>query len=314
MGCNSSQNAESGNTKTVEPESEIANGETKQPPPETPRTQSKKENAAKWSSIASNYSSMTEDTFQSCAEMSFNELPSGVTIERILDLASGPGPTVREALKRFPKATVTATDFSDAMLKELRKRCGDSKSLETKLCSMEDLRQFKNDSFDLVAAQFGAEFLAKDQQQTFWAGVARVLAPGKGTCLISAWNEKTFLSVFTKAIKVQVNPALMKLLPTGPPPLKEPKEMETQMQSAGLEGRVEVLSVDFVASSADELWNKLTAFSPKIKGIVDQLTKDQTEAVRKSFATVTKPYQDFGTGEIVLPCTFNLAIASKPMA
>jgi ubiquinone/menaquinone biosynthesis C-methylase UbiE len=82
--------------------------------------------------------------------------------ERLLDVASGNGPTALAAARRF--CGVTATDVVPELLADAKRRAmADGLELSTEIADCE-LLPFADESFDVVTSSFGAMF-ASDQQR-----------------------------------------------------------------------------------------------------------------------------------------------------
>jgi len=101
----------------------------------------------------------------------------------ILETAAGTGVLTRALVERCD-AAITATDLNDPMLQQAAER-STSDRVHWQVADALDL-PFPDDSFDVVACQFGVMFFP-DRTQGY-AEALRVLRPG-GTFFFSAWNR-----------------------------------------------------------------------------------------------------------------------------
>ena len=280
----------------------------------------------KWDAVAHDYGLSTERIFRNCAISSLNFL-SKSNYENVLDLASGTGVVIVEILKKFPKCKkIIATDISPGMLIELEKTKLSNnekakKIVSTEVCSMTDISRFltldkKNGVFDLVTCQFGAEFLTDKQrlEQKFWEGISEVLNKDtNGECLVSAWNDKKFLELFMNSVKNVdgLSQEVMNMLPTGPPEIKTPDKWQIGIEMKNCKMfnivKVEVIKVDFSASSVTNLWNSILGFSPKIQAILNTISNKELENAKEIFFKNISDKFLNKDGSVSIPCTFNLA-------
>lgn len=101
----------------------------------------------------------------------------------ILETAAGTGVLTR-ALVEATTATITATDLNDPMLAVAAGLCS-SERVAWQVADALDLG-FPDDSFDVVACQFGVMFFPDKPRG--YAEARRVLRPG-GTFFFNAWNR-----------------------------------------------------------------------------------------------------------------------------
>jgi ubiquinone/menaquinone biosynthesis C-methylase UbiE len=128
--------------------------------------------------------------------------------KHILETAAGTGALTRALAARLPDSTIVATDFNPPMLARAAAR----QAGETRISWQEAdalALPFADETFDVVACQFGTMFFPDKSQG--YAEARRVLRPG-GTFLFNVWDrieENEFADVVTQA--------LAKLFPADPP-------------------------------------------------------------------------------------------------
>lgn len=260
---------------------------------------------AKWDSVAAAYAKATERFFGEIATQSFDKLPADFSPKTMIDLASGPGPTVIEAKTRYKtnspeQLRIIATDISAEMLEEIKKKT----ECETLVCSMDAIPVEKTGKADLVACQFGAEFLT--DRGAFWTGIKDVLQPG-GRCLVSSWNEKKFVQVFMQSVKA-IAPDSVANLP--PPQLKEPDDVRKEMEAAGFDTvDVHLMEVHWPEKSAEAMLQSVLSFSPMVQGVYSKLESGDQEKVRTVCLEKLAAFET-ADGGVSLPCSFNLGVGS----
>lgn len=102
----------------------------------------------------------------------------------ILETAAGTGVLTRALVKQTTSSRITATDLNDPMLQEAAKLCK-SKRVTWQVADALDLG-FPDDSFDVVACQFGVMFFP--DRPKGYAEALRVLRPA-GTFVFNAWDR-----------------------------------------------------------------------------------------------------------------------------
>jgi ubiquinone/menaquinone biosynthesis C-methylase UbiE len=130
--------------------------------------------------------------------------------ERILEIACGTGIVTRELLGALPpRATLVASDHSDAMLSVARSGMQADPRLAFELADACKL-PFGDRSFDAMACQFGLMFFPDKVESTREA--RRVLNPG-GRYIFSVWD-----SLEHNPVPRAVHETLAELFPASPPP------------------------------------------------------------------------------------------------
>jgi len=118
----------------------------------------------------------------------------------VLETAAGTGVLTRAIAARLPAyAHVVATDLNQPMLDHAKARQSDDGRIEWKQADALAL-PFENQSFDVVACQFGVMFFPDKVQG--YKEAHRVLKPG-GRFLFNVWDrisENDFASVVTEAL------------------------------------------------------------------------------------------------------------------
>jgi SAM-dependent methyltransferase len=124
---------------------------------------------------------------------------------RVLELAAGTGIVTDELIAVLPDAAVTATDLNQAMVD---RGAAQVPTADWRQADALDL-PFDDDTFDVVACQFGVMFFP-DRPKAY-REAARVLVPG-GRLLFNVWT-----SVDENELAAAVQDALTELFPDDPP-------------------------------------------------------------------------------------------------
>jgi ubiquinone/menaquinone biosynthesis C-methylase UbiE len=119
---------------------------------------------------------------------------------QVLETAAGTGVVTRAMATRLPASTrITATDLNQPMLDQAKTRHSQTGQIEWKAADAQAL-PFADQSFDVVACQFGAMFFP-DKVQAYQEA-RRVLKPG-GRFLFSVWDRistNEFADIVTRAL------------------------------------------------------------------------------------------------------------------
>lgn len=210
---------------------------------------------------------------------------------RLLELAAGTGVLTRAVVAGLPDAHVTATDLNVAMV------AVGAAQVPSASWQPADAMQlpFDNESFDLVACQFGVMFFP--DRPTAYAEVARVLAPG-GCFLFNCWGP-----LATHDVETAVMAALSKIFPDDPPSFltrvphgyHDAGRIEADLASAGF-GRVRVETVELrnTGRSADDLANGYCRGTP-LRGEIEA-RGDLDATIPKVAAALER---EFGSGPIL---------------
>jgi SAM-dependent methyltransferase len=129
--------------------------------------------------------------------------------QRILELAAGTGVVTKALHDAVPTARITATDLNQAMVDLGRRRVPEA---EWRQADAQQL-PFEDDSFDLLACQFGVMFFP--DRPAALAEARRVLQPG-GTLLLNTWGR-----IETHDFDAPVVAALHDAFPDDPPTFLE---------------------------------------------------------------------------------------------
>lgn len=158
---------------------------------------------------------------------------AGLAADRVLEIAAGTGALTRELAASLPaQAAIVATDLNPDMLAQAE-RTGATRPVQWQQADAMQL-PFDDNSFDLVACQFGVMFFP--DRTAAWAEAGRVLRPG-GTLLFSTW-DRIEDNVFADA----VTDALARVFPDDPPRFMarvphgyhDPAALRRDVEAAGL--------------------------------------------------------------------------------
>ena len=150
----------------------------------------------------------------------------------ILETATGTGVVTRAVSSRLPAARVVATDLNQPMLDQAAKRQPRDRAVEWKQADALAL-PFDDQSFDVVACQFGAMFFPDKVQG--YKEARRVLKPG-GHFFFSVWDrisENEFADVVTETLAVcfpNDPPRFMARTPHG---YHDPERIRAELNAAG---------------------------------------------------------------------------------
>jgi ubiquinone/menaquinone biosynthesis C-methylase UbiE len=213
--------------------------------------------------------------------------------DRVLDVAAGPGTLTLLAAKLG--AQVTATDFSPAMIEQLRKHVA-SQGLANVTAKVMDGQALKlpDNSFDSAFSNFGLIFFP-DRAQGF-RELYRVIRPG-GKAIVTGWSvleRVEIIAAFARAIKR----ALPDLPPPASPPaalsLQDPQVFEHEMRGAGFsEVRIHSISHAWEASSPEVLWESSQG-TPALTTLLESLDLASRRAVRDALFDILR--QQFVNG------------------
>lgn len=127
---------------------------------------------------------------------------------RILEIAAGTGALTQEMAARLDGGSIVATDLNPAMLDIAAARFAGDGRITCRQADALDL-PFADESFDIVACQFGAMFFPDKAKG--YAQARRVLKPG-GRFLFNVWD-----TVEANAFTAVMLDALAELFPADPP-------------------------------------------------------------------------------------------------
>jgi ubiquinone/menaquinone biosynthesis C-methylase UbiE len=118
----------------------------------------------------------------------------------LLETAAGTGVFTRAAASMLPQSRIVATDLNEPMLKRAQARASQNRQIEWRQADALAL-PFEDQSFDVVACQFGVMFFP-DKVRGF-REARRVLKPG-GHFVFNVWDrisENWFADVVTQAME-----------------------------------------------------------------------------------------------------------------
>lgn len=123
----------------------------------------------------------------------------------VLELAAGTGVLTQALVARLPEAQITATDLNVAMVEV------GAKQVPSANWEQADAGQltFDDETFDVVACQFGVMFLS--DRAAAYAGMGRVLRPG-GHLWFTSWG-----ALATHEVEAAVMASLAEIFPDDPP-------------------------------------------------------------------------------------------------
>jgi SAM-dependent methyltransferase len=150
--------------------------------------------------------------------------------QRVLELAAGTGIATAELVRALPTAEIVATDLNAAMVAWAADRIVGPTWLQADAQSLD----FPDESFDLVACQFGVMFFP--DKPAAYAETARVLKPG-GTMLFNVWDVVEGSDLVAELVE-----CLETLLPNDPPTFLSrvpygyglPDQIRADLQAGGL--------------------------------------------------------------------------------
>jgi SAM-dependent methyltransferase len=225
--------------------------------------------------------------------------------QRVLDLATGPGPVAAAAERG---ASVVGVDLSPVMIALASER---HPHLTFREGDAEDL-PFDDATFDAVVCNFGLGHFPDPTRAM--AQCARVLVPG-GHLAISWWNTpdvSRFHGVFFEAIE-EVGAAPPDDLPPGPPIFRysDDEALATLLHSAGLDVTPPAtLTTPHLLDSPGHLWhgaiNSMVRLAAIIRGQPGPIQAD----IRAAFERRVKPY--LGPEGVRIPISFKIASGTKP--
>ncbi|HEX6927061.1 MAG TPA: methyltransferase domain-containing protein [Longimicrobiaceae bacterium] len=258
-----------------------------------------------WNLVAEGYVTELQPMFERYAldALALANPPAGA---RVLDVATGPGTLALAAIEAGCR--VTAVDFSEGMLEQLRQACalrgisdieirhGDGQALE-----------FADGTFDYAFSMFGLMFFP-DRAAGF-RELRRVLRPG-GRAVIASWAPRTevpLLDAFEAALRQQ---APTPSSPATALPLSDPEVVRGEMSSAGF-AQVEVHRVAHEAEvpSVAAFWESNQSSSARV-ALLRQAV-EPTEWERISARACARVEAELGPGPHILRMPAFLTIGTR---
>ncbi len=170
----------------------------------------------------------------------------------VLETAAGTGVLTRAMAARLPAdARVMATDLNQPMLDRAKARQGDDKRIAWQQADALAL-PFADQSFDVVACQFGAMFFPDKTQG--YREARRVLRPGGRFCF-NVWHrisDNEFADVVTQALAEvfpQDPPRFMARTPHG---YHDADQIRAELKAAGF-GEIAIEAVDRTSKASSPL-------------------------------------------------------------
>jgi ubiquinone/menaquinone biosynthesis C-methylase UbiE len=166
----------------------------------------------------------------------------------VLEVACGTGVVTRALAESLPTAcAITATDLNQAMVAHAQ-RVGTSRPVTWRQADVMAL-PYADESFDVVACQFGAMFFP--DRAAAYREMRRVLRPG-GTLLFNIWSrieDNEFADVITQALSTLYPSDPPRFLARTPYGHGHPGQIESDVKAAGFE-RCSLSQRDELSSAA----------------------------------------------------------------
>lgn len=224
---------------------------------------------------------------------------------KVLDLATGPGEPANLIARRFPNATVIATDVAPDMIEKAKARMDGTMNTEFHLCDMTDLSQFETGTFDVVTSCYG--YMFPDDKLKSLQETRRVLKPG-GTLIATYWLDVQFMKL-VGGIMEAVLGAKPPPPPANPMSLAPPGLFDGLLKEAGFATpETTTSSYPFNFGTDEDFQYKLTTLL--IKQRLDELDAHAVarEALFKKLPEVS--YKEAGSEDLMIgPNTYALAVA-----
>ncbi|MET0822008.1 MAG: methyltransferase domain-containing protein [Aeromicrobium sp.] len=139
--------------------------------------------------------------------LSLARLVAGLSPQTVLETAAGTGALTRALHSSCPSASITATDLNQPMIDVAAADTGDVAGVAWRRADALDL-PFDDDTFDVVACQFGVMFFPDRGRGHLEA--SRVLRPG-GTYVFSTWDR-----IENNEVAHVIQSALLAVAPSDP--------------------------------------------------------------------------------------------------
>src|SRR5262249_26484208 len=163
--------------------------------------------------------------------------------QNVLETAAGTGVLTRAIASRIPvHARIVATDLNQPMLDHARARLSHDRRIEWRQADALAL-PFADQSFDVVACQFGAMFFPDKLQG--YKEARRVLKPG-GYFFLNVWDrisENEFADVVTKALATVFPHDPPRFMARTPHGYHDVEQIRQELNAAGF-GNVSLDAVD----------------------------------------------------------------------
>ncbi|HEU4810475.1 MAG TPA: class I SAM-dependent methyltransferase [Sphingomicrobium sp.] len=226
---------------------------------------------------------------------------------RLLETAAGTGAVTEALHEALPDASIVATDLNQPMLDVAAQRVR-SPNVEFRVADAQDL-PFDDDSFDLVACQFGAMFFPEKVRGHSEA--RRVLRDG-GAYLLAIWDR-----IARNAASDAAQQLLIDLFPDNPPLFMregpfgyhDPARIEGDLREAGFDDiRIETVELTSRSVSSTEAATALCYGTPMGAEIEDF----GPHALDEAFERVKSALSEFdGPDGFVAPMSAHIVTATK---
>ncbi len=222
----------------------------------------------------------------------------------ILDLASGVGePSLSLAKAAGPNGSVTATDFSSAMLSALRHNAEAEglTNLKTETADAHEL-PFGDAAFDRVTSRFGVMFFGEVDRAL--AEVRRVLKPG-GKMAFLVWGAPAPGTYFGTAVVPFVKRMEEKPDPDGPGPMRfaEPGKLTALVAAAGFTDVTETIH-SFPApyhGSPEQMLADLMEIAAPFRTAAATLSADQYKEAEREVLDGLAGFENNGVINVTAP-------------
>jgi SAM-dependent methyltransferase len=207
-----------------------------------------------WDLVADGYAEEFAPVLERVADRAL-DLAAVTRGSRVLDVASGPGTLALRAAARG--ASVTAVDFSPAMIARLRERAA-ARAIEDVHAVVGDGQALDaaEGAFDAVFSLFGVIFFP-DRARGL-REMARVLAAG-GRAIVTSWppmERVPVLATVFSSLRIRM-PQLA--LGSGRPPLGDPDEIRVELRDAGFaDVQVDEVPVVYEFGSMADAWRSMS--------------------------------------------------------
>lgn len=228
---------------------------------------------------------------------------------KALDLASGMGEPGATIAGDMPNVRVVSTDLSPAMHERARQVAADIPNMEAKVADMQNLRGYRDKSYDVVTCSFGymlAPNLEKSLSETL-----RVLKDG-GTLVATTWDECPLIELSRSILEYVVGEH------RDPPPLSEmslsePWLFDSMVQDAGFANVRTTLSIyPFDLTDDEEFQFQMATLD--IRDQLDEIGDEGWEKARAGFKELAPKYTtvDDDGHMIIEDNVFKMLVATKP--
>ena len=224
---------------------------------------------------------------------------------RLLDAACGPGNLAAAALRL--RAKVIGVDFSERMIVRARTLHPD---IEFREGDADSLRDFPDESFDVVAMNFGFHHL--EQPENALKAIHRILKP-RGRFAFTVWGREETVAGLSLPRRAVALLGDMDVLPPGPSPFhfSEPdncREAFIRCSFADPQTRTVDQTCEF--GSPEEYFEAILRSTARTSNLLQRQTPERLTAIRDHVCLAASAYRK--AGKVLLPMPANLAWATKP--